>query len=37
LRQQVSTLAIAGAEKILRNEIDAKAHAEILTSIAKEL
>ena len=37
LRQQVSTLAIAGAEKILRKEIDAKAHAEILTSIAKEL
>jgi F-type H+-transporting ATPase subunit b len=37
LRQQVSTLAIAGAEKILRKEIDAKAHAEILTSIANEL
>jgi len=37
LRQQVSTLAIACAEKILRKEIDAKAHAEILTSIAKEL
>ena len=37
LRQQVSTLAIAGAEKILRKEIDAKAHAEILTAIAKEL
>ncbi|MFM6978586.1 MAG: F0F1 ATP synthase subunit B [Methylophilaceae bacterium] len=37
LRQQVSTLAIAGAEKILRKEIDANAHAEILTSIAKEL
>ena len=37
LRQQVSTLAIAGAEKTLRKEIDAKAHAEILTSIAKEL
>ena len=37
LRQQVSTLAIAGAEKILRKEIDAKAHAEILTAIANEL
>ncbi len=37
LRQQVSALAIAGAEKILRKEIDAKAHAEILTSIANEL
>ncbi|MEZ0232668.1 MAG: F0F1 ATP synthase subunit B [Methylophilaceae bacterium] len=37
LRQQVSELAIAGAEKILRKEIDAKAHAEILDAIAKEL
>jgi F-type H+-transporting ATPase subunit b len=37
LRQQVSSLAIAGAEKILRKEIDAKAHAEILTAIAQEL
>ncbi|BCM26305.1 F0F1 ATP synthase subunit B [Methyloradius palustris] len=37
LRQQVSALAIAGAEKILRKEIDAKAHAEILDAIAKEL
>ncbi len=37
LRQQVSTLAIAGAEKILRKEIDAKAHADILTAIAGEL
>jgi F-type H+-transporting ATPase subunit b len=37
LRQQVSELAIAGAEKILRKEIDAKAHSEILDAIAKEL
>lgn len=37
LRQQVATLAIAGAEKILRKEIDAKAHEEILSAIAKEL
>lgn len=37
LRQQVSDLAIAGAEKILRREIDAKAHAEMLNAIAKEL
>jgi F-type H+-transporting ATPase subunit b len=37
LRQQVSALAIAGAEKILRKEIDAKAHAAMLTTIAKEL
>lgn len=37
LRQQVSTLAVAGAEKILRREIDAKAHADMLTTIANEL
>lgn len=37
LRQQVADLAIAGAEKILRKEIDAKAHAEMLGAIAKEL
>jgi F-type H+-transporting ATPase subunit b len=37
LRQQVSALAVAGAEKILRKEIDAKAHAAILTAIANEL
>lgn len=37
LRQQVANLAVAGAEKILRREIDAKAHAELLTSIKSEL
>jgi F-type H+-transporting ATPase subunit b len=37
LRQQVSVLAISGAEKILRKEIDAKAHAAMLTTIANEL
>jgi F-type H+-transporting ATPase subunit b len=37
LRQQVATLAVVGAEKILRKEIDAKAHDEILSAIAKEL
>jgi F-type H+-transporting ATPase subunit b len=37
LRLQVSDLAIAGAEKILRREIDAKAHAEMLNAIAREL
>jgi F-type H+-transporting ATPase subunit b len=37
LRQQVSALAVAGAEKILRREIDAKAHASMLTTIANEL
>ncbi len=37
LRQQVADLAVAGAEKILRREIDAKAHSELLTSIKNEL
>jgi len=37
LRQQVAQLAVAGAEKILRREIDAKAHSEMLTAIANEL
>jgi F-type H+-transporting ATPase subunit b len=37
LRQQVAGLAVAGAEKILRREIDAKAHAEMLGAIAQEL
>lgn len=37
LRQQVAELAVAGAEKILRREIDAKAHAELLGAIKNEL
>ncbi len=37
LRQQVSTLAVAGAEKILRREIDSKTHAAMLSTIANEL
>ena len=37
LRAQVATLAIAGAEKILRKEIDAKAHSELLAKLAAEL
>lgn len=37
LRSQVSTLAVAGAEKILRKEIDAKAHSEMLSKLAAEL
>lgn len=37
LRAQVSTLAIAGAEKILRKEIDARAHSELLSKLAAEL
>ncbi|HYA20288.1 MAG TPA: F0F1 ATP synthase subunit B [Burkholderiales bacterium] len=37
LRSQVSALAVAGAEKILRREVDAKVHAELLKSIEKEI
>ena len=37
LRTQVSTLAIAGAEKILSKEIDKKAHADMLSKLAKDL
>ena len=37
LRGQVAGLAVAGAEKILRREIDAKAHAGLLDAIKSEL
>ena len=37
LREQVAALAIAGAEKILRREVDAKAHADLLESIKRQL
>jgi F-type H+-transporting ATPase subunit b len=37
LREQVAALAIAGAEKILRREVDAKAHADLLDGIKKQL
>ena len=37
LRERVAELAVAGAEKILRREIDVAAHAEMLASIKQEL
>jgi len=37
LRAQVAALAVAGAEKILRREIDAKAHAALLEGIKQQL
>jgi len=37
LREQVAALAIAGAEKILRREVDAKAHADLLDGIKRQL
>ena len=37
LREQVASLAVAGAEKILRREVDAQAHADLLQQLKKEL
>jgi F-type H+-transporting ATPase subunit b len=37
LRDHVASLAVAGAERILRREVDAKAHAELLDAIKKQL
>jgi F-type H+-transporting ATPase subunit b len=37
LRAQVSTLALAGAEKILDKEIDKKVHVAMLAKLAKDL
>ena len=37
LREQVAGLVIAGAEKILRREVNAQAHADLLTQMKKEI
>lgn len=37
LRDHVASLAVAGAEKILRREVDAKAHADLLEAIKRQL
>ncbi|HUQ28813.1 MAG TPA: F0F1 ATP synthase subunit B [Usitatibacter sp.] len=37
LREQVAVLAVSGAEKILRREVDAKAHAEMLGQLKAQL
>jgi F-type H+-transporting ATPase subunit b len=37
LRNQVADLAVAGAAKILKREVDAKAHADLLAAIQREL
>ncbi len=37
LRQQVGTLAVAAASKLIGREIDAKAHAALLDSLAAEI
>lgn len=37
LREQVVTLAITGATKVLEREVDAKAHNDMLNELAKQL
>ncbi len=37
LRDQVAVLAVAGAEKILRREVDAKTHADMLSQLKAQL
>lgn len=37
LRAQVAELAVAGAERILRREINAQVHAELLSNLKQEL
>jgi len=37
LRDRVASLAVAGAEKILRREVDARAHGELLDAIKRQL
>lgn len=37
LRERVVDLAVAGAEKILRREVNAKAHADMLVAIKQDL
>ena len=37
LRNEVAALAVQGAEQILRREVDAKTHAELLTQLKAQL
>jgi F-type H+-transporting ATPase subunit b len=37
LREQVAQLAVSGAEKILRREVDARAHADMLNQLKAQL
>ena len=37
LREQVASLVVSGAEKILRREINTQAHADILATIKQDL
>ena len=37
LRKDVGQLAVAGASRLLEREIDAKAHAELIEKLAREI
>jgi F-type H+-transporting ATPase subunit b len=37
LREQVAQLAVAGAERILRREVNAQAHGDLLNQLKAEL
>jgi F-type H+-transporting ATPase subunit b len=37
LREQVAALAVAGAEKILRREVNAQVHADLLNQLKREI
>jgi F-type H+-transporting ATPase subunit b len=37
LRRDVATLAVAGASRLLQREIDARAHAELIEQLAREI
>jgi F-type H+-transporting ATPase subunit b len=37
LREQVANLAVTGAEKILRREVNAQAHADLLSQLRQEI
>ena len=37
LRAQVASIAVAGAEKVLKREIDAKSHDDLLNDLAAEI
>ena len=37
LRGKVADLAVAGAERILKREVDAKGHADMLAALKQEL
>lgn len=37
LRKEVSTIALAGAERILKREVDAKAHSDVLDELVAQI